>query len=113
MIHVYLDDWRRCPDGFVLARNMEECLLLLEHEEVGILSLDHDLGMGEPTGTELVREIVRRGLYPKQEIYLHTSSAIGRQRMYQMLYENKPEQVALANGPMTPDVLARVKRDKQ
>ncbi|MBN3527472.1 cyclic-phosphate processing receiver domain-containing protein [Paenibacillus apiarius] len=113
MIHVYLDDWRRCPDGFVLARNMVECLLLLEHEEVGILSLDHDLGMGEPTGTELVSEIVRRRLYPKQEIYLHTSSAIGRQQMYQMLYENKPEQVALINGPMSPDVMARVKRDKQ
>lgn len=104
MIHVYLDDWRRCPEGFVLAKNAEECLLLLEHEDVDILSLDHDLGIHEPTGTDLVKEMVRRGLYAKR-IYLHTSSFAGRQRMYEMLYANKPEEVEIYNGPMTPDVL--------
>lgn len=104
MIHVYLDDWRRCPEGFVLAKNAEECLLLLEHEDVDILSLDHDLGIHEPTGTDLVKEMVNRGLYAKR-IFLHTSSFSGRQRMYEMLYANKPKDVELYNGPMTPDVL--------
>ncbi|UHA73098.1 cyclic-phosphate processing receiver domain-containing protein [Paenibacillus sp. 481] len=109
MIHVYLDDWRRCPAGFALAKNMEECLLLLEEEEVGILSLDHDLGPGEPTGTELVMEMVRRKAYPSQAIYLHTSSLIGKQRMYELLYTSKPEHVQLISGPMPDAVLERVR----
>ena len=112
MIYIYLDDWRRRPDGFVLARNMDECLELLQSDEVDILSLDHDLGPGEPTGTELVQEMIRRGLYAKR-IYLHTSSALGRQRMYQLLYEHKPEGVALFNGPMPIAVLEEVKREAQ
>lgn len=112
MIHVYLDDWRRCPDGFVLAKNAEECLLLLEHEKVDMLSLDHDLGHREATGTDLVKEMVRRSLYAKR-IYLHTSSLSGRQRMYEMLYMNKPADVELYNGPMTADVLLEASRNKR
>lgn len=112
MIHIYLDDWRRRPDGFVLARNMDECLALLESDEVDILSLDHDLGPGEPTGTELVKEMVRRKLYAKR-IYLHTSSALGRQRMHELLYSNKPEGVVLHNGPMPDQVLEEVRRGLQ
>jgi len=112
MIHVYLDDYRRCPEGFVLARNAEECLLLLEHEQVGILSLDHDLGEDERTGTELVREMVVRGLYPQTAIYLHTSSMIGRKRMFEMLYANKPEHVELSNGPMPESLLMRIRGNK-
>lgn len=90
MINVFLDDLRRCPEGFVLARTAEECMLLLEECEVNILSLDHDLGLGEPTGYDVARFIVERGKYPK-EIYLHTSSAMGRSRMFQLLYKHKPE----------------------
>ncbi|WP_028593656.1 cyclic-phosphate processing receiver domain-containing protein [Paenibacillus assamensis] len=108
MIHVYLDDWRKCPDGFVLARNMEECILLLEGAEVDILSLDHDLGPDEPTGTELVAEMVNRGLYAKR-IYLHTSCDRGRSRMYEMLYMNKPSEVELYNGPMPLHVIEQVR----
>lgn len=47
MIHLFLDDYRRCPQGFTLARNAEECLLMLKECEVGILSLDFDLGPGK------------------------------------------------------------------
>ncbi|MFC5988378.1 cyclic-phosphate processing receiver domain-containing protein [Marinicrinis lubricantis] len=94
MIHVYLDDFRPCPKGFVLAKNVEECLTLLKECEVDILSLDHDLGWGEPTGTELVRAMVARGLYG-QRIYLHTSSQEGCRRMYEMLYQGKPDTVQL------------------
>ncbi|MBG9736233.1 cyclic-phosphate processing receiver domain-containing protein [Paenibacillus alvei] len=111
MIHVFLDDYRRCPEGFVLARNAEECLLLLEQEQVGILSLDHDLGADEKTGTDLVREIVLRGLYPQTAIYLHTSSVLGRKRMFEMLYANKPEHVQLSNGPMPDSLLTQIREN--
>lgn len=102
-VNVYVDDQRRCPKGFVLARNADECLSLLESCEVHILSLDHDLGWDEPTGFDLVRRMVERGLYADQ-IYLHTSSVTGRLNMYQLLYSAKPEHVVVHNGPM-PDAL--------
>lgn len=105
MIHLFLDDWRPCPKGFVLARTAEECILLLRECEVGILSLDFDLGWNEPTGLDVVRVMVTERLYPR-EIFLHSSSASGRQSMYQLLYPNKPEGVLLVNGPMGEDRLA-------
>lgn len=107
MIHVFLDDFRKCPAGFVYARTAEECLMLLEQEQVDILSLDHDLGIREMNGTELVQQMVQRGLYPR-EVYLHTSSSSGRQAMYELLYQNKPEQMILHHGPMPFSVLQRV-----
>ncbi|WP_270172500.1 cyclic-phosphate processing receiver domain-containing protein [Paenibacillus sp. SYP-B4298] len=99
MIHLYLDDYRRCPTGFVLALNAEECILLLDQEEIGILSLDFDLGWGEPTGMEVAKHIVSSGRYP-QEIYLHTSSPAGKMKMYQHLSQHAPEGVLLHFGPM-------------
>lgn len=106
MINVYLDDFRPCPKGFVLARNMEECLTLLSNSKVNILSLDHDLGIGEPTGYDLVRQMVEKGYYAN-EIYLHSSSASGRMNMYQLLQKHKPEHVAIYNYPMPAEVLER------
>ncbi|GIO59260.1 MULTISPECIES: cyclic-phosphate processing receiver domain-containing protein [Paenibacillus] len=107
MIHLFLDDYRRCPQGFTLARNAEECLLMLKECEVGILSLDFDLGPGEMTGKDVVKHMITDALFP-QEIYLHTSSMWGKKEMYELLYHHKPEHVVLHNGPMPPDVLERV-----
>ncbi len=90
MIHVYLDDLRPCPKGFVLARNAAECIELLGSCEVDILSLDHDLGWDEPTGYAVAQYIVESGRYPR-DIYMHSSSAMGRSAMFQLLYPNRPE----------------------
>lgn len=107
MIHVYLDDYRKCPKGFVPALDAEECKLLLDHETVGILSLDYDLGWAKPTGYEVVRHIVATGRYPK-EIFLHTSSDAGRVQMYHLLMQNVPPDTKLHNGPMPQAVLDRI-----
>lgn len=104
MIHVYLDDYRTCPEGFVHARNAEECLLLLQECDVDVLSLDYDLGWGQPSGMDVVRGLIASNRYPKR-IYLHTSSDSGRQHMFQALYASKPEQVIVMNGPMPPSLL--------
>jgi|GEM_PF-153537 hypothetical protein len=106
MINVFLDDRRPCPPGFVLARTAEECMLLLEECDVNILSLDHDLGPGEPTGYDVAAFIVRSGKYPR-EIYLHTSSDWGRSRMFQILYSNRPEGVMVHMYGMPEEVLRR------
>ncbi|RUT48130.1 cell division protein FtsJ [Paenibacillus anaericanus] len=99
MIHVYMDDVRRCPKGFTLVRSVDECIELLRVMEVDILSLDHDMGPGEKTGTEVATAIAQEGLYAR-EIYLHTSSIYGMKAMYEILYQNKPEHVVLHNGPI-------------
>jgi hypothetical protein len=99
MINVYLDDYRPCPTGFTPAKNAEECKLLLEHEEVDILSLDYDLGWGQPTGLEVARYIVESGRYPRS-IYFHTSSPEGRTQMVHLLLKHAPSHVNIHNGPM-------------
>ncbi|MFI2855765.1 cyclic-phosphate processing receiver domain-containing protein [Paenibacillus sp. JSM ZJ436] len=104
MIHVYLDDWRACPPGFALARNGEECLMLLRECKVGILSLDYELGPDVMNGGDVAAAIVREQLYP-EEIFLHTSSPSGRTRMYEMLYQHKPPGVKVHHGPMPADYL--------
>lgn len=109
MINVYLDDLRPCPRGFTLARNAEECIALLESCEIHILSLDHDLGYDQPTGYDVTRYMVEHGKFAR-EIYLHTSSAIGRTNMYQLLYRNRPDGVKVYSYPMPDEVLAEASR---
>lgn len=109
MIHVYLDDYRSCPKGFVLAQDAEECKLLIDTEAIDILSLDYDLGWGNPTGYEVVRHIVETGRFPKQ-IYLHTSSVSGRLQMYSLLSEHIPATTTLYNSAMPQAVLDRAAR---
>ena len=98
-MNIYLDDYRPCPSGFVLAKNVEECIALLEQAEVEILSLDYDLGWGQPTAIEVVHYIVENKRFPKT-VYLHTSSPSGRMQMYQLLAKHAPTHVALHLGPM-------------
>ena len=112
MIHVFMDDARPCPKGFVYAQNIEECLILLRECEVGVLSLDYDLGWNEPSGSELVRRMIEERLFPRS-IYLHSSSWSGRTAMYQMLYAAKPEEVELFVHPPPPELLGQIAREAQ
>ncbi|ALS27944.1 cell division protein FtsJ [Paenibacillus sp. 32O-W] len=105
MIHVFLDDYRSCPKGFVLARSAEECIMLIDDGPIGILSLDYDLGWGRPTGFDVARHMVETGRYPR-EIYLHTSSESGRRQMYHLLAGHVPDTTRLHYGPMPPSLAA-------
>lgn len=107
MINVFMDDIRSCPRGFVLARTVDECIALIDECEINILSLDHDMGWSQPTGYDVTKYIVEQNKYPR-EIYLHTSSAIGRANMFQLLYKHKPSDVKVHAFAMPEDVLARV-----
>jgi len=103
MINLFLDDLRPCPDNFILAKNVPQCRILLQHNQVIRLSLDHDLGDLE-TGYDLCKWIVEAGqynesIYPK-EIFLHTANPVGRDNMYQLLNRYKPDWVKLHYGPM-------------
>ena len=88
-INLYVDDLRDCPDGFVIARTVEQAKYYLENFQIDILSLDHDLGTDDkgnllPTGYDLVKYICKYGLRV-EKIYLHTDNAVGRENMYQTL----------------------------
>jgi len=107
MIHVFLDDVRYCPTGFAHARTADECRLLIDLEEIDILSLDYDLGWGEPSGLEVVRHIVRTGRYPRR-IFFHTSSPSGKTAMREMLAANAPADVRLFDGPMPAALLEAI-----
>lgn len=88
-VNLYLDDLRDIPEGFVGARTMEEAVKLIEHYNVHILSLDHDLGMDDEgnlrkTGYDLVKYICEKGLKVNR-VYLHTDNVVGRENMHQTL----------------------------
>lgn len=103
MIHIYMDDLRKVPKGFALARSTEECLLMLRECEVDILSLDYDMGPGDYSGGEVARRIVLEGLFPEKSIC--TLQSVGRKEMYEILYTAKPEGMLLVNGPLSSDKL--------
>ncbi|QSF42625.1 cyclic-phosphate processing receiver domain-containing protein [Paenibacillus tianjinensis] len=107
MINIFMDDCRKLPRGFTLARTTEECLLLLRECEVNILSLDYDMGPDDYSGDEVCRRMVLEGLFPRQ-IYLHTSSSWGRKEMYELLYTARPVGTELYNGPISVEVLAGI-----
>ncbi|MNM00767.1 hypothetical protein D3C81_106830 [compost metagenome] len=107
MLHIYMDDARRAPEGFALARTVEECLLMLRECEVGILSLDYEMGPGEDTGGYAARMIVLERLFPR-EIYLHSSSVLGRKEMFETLYPACPAETILVNGPIPYERLLRL-----
>lgn len=87
-INLYVDDIRRCPDGFVVARSYDEAIQLLKNNTINILSLDHDLGIDEhgveKNGYDIVKYICEHGISPRK-IYIHTDNVVGRDNMYYTL----------------------------
>jgi hypothetical protein len=104
VINVYLDDVRPCPQGFTAARSAEECLLLLAVSEVNLLSLDFELGLGHPNGLAVVHGIITSGKYPR-EVYVHSSSVMGRAQMVRDLKAANLQGVIIHDGPMPSHVL--------
>ncbi|MBN1079352.1 cyclic-phosphate processing receiver domain-containing protein [Clostridium botulinum] len=87
-INLYVDDIRLCPDGFIVARNYDQAIKLLNSNTINILSLDHDLGIDEhgveKNGYDIVKYICEHGISPKK-IYIHTDNVVGRDNMYYTL----------------------------
>lgn len=101
-INLYVDDLRDCPEGYVVARNVDEAIEYLENYKVKILSLDHDLGEDAdgrllPTGYDLVKLFCERG-YHADRIYIHTDNGAGRENMYHTL------KGAQRRGFIAPDI---------
>jgi hypothetical protein len=123
MFDLYVDDLRVCPDGWKVARTIEDAKQLLLTGEVAACSLDHDMGacadcirqnlhVGDMTtpattflnwcphaadGTSLVRWMVETGTWPKHFPLVHSANPNGRMRMLGLIdrFYGKP-----ATGPM-------------
>ena len=84
---LYLDDLRPTPEGWCRCYTAEECMKILQEEEVEVLSLDHDLGT-DKTGYDVLCWIewhVFEFGYEPPEFFLHTANPVGRQRMAQCI----------------------------
>ena len=87
MINLYVDDIRKCPENFIIARTYSDAIRLLNIYEINILSLDHDLGIiddVEMTGYDIVKYICNNNI-KINKIYIHTDNVVGRQNMYETL----------------------------
>lgn len=102
MTHLWLDDVRPAPDGWVWAKTNEEAKTILLQKNVTHCSLDHDLGMHiandvndwdeiieiaysqqeeEPeTGFDLVEWMIEMDLVP-EHITIHSWNPDGAHRM--------------------------------
>ncbi|NSB12149.1 cyclic-phosphate processing receiver domain-containing protein [Clostridium beijerinckii] len=88
LVNLYVDDLRKCPDGFIVARNYNEAIEILNAREINILSLDHDLGLDEngveKNGYDIVKYMCENGISPRK-VYIHTDNVVGRNNMYHTL----------------------------
>jgi hypothetical protein len=89
-INIWLDNSRPVPEGWIGAESAASCLskilsLNLNNVEFDILSLDHDLGTDNPTGTTFVKNFIRHPDRFPNTIYLHTANPKGKERMEDLL----------------------------
>ena len=83
-ISVFLDDYRKAPDGHVLVETIDECIHLLQTFEIDHLSLDHDLVSTSRNGLMLVHIMVQRQLFADR-ITVHSANSAGGKAMYHYL----------------------------
>ena len=116
-INLYVDDLRDCPTGFTIARTAEIALYYLDNFDVGILSLDHDLGenyrTGEllPSGQDFVKtlcEYSNEKGWNIDEVYIHTDNNVGREAMFKTLLAAQrrgfiDEQMKIYHYPIVPN----------
>ncbi|MFS0782159.1 cyclic-phosphate processing receiver domain-containing protein [Bacillus sp. 1P06AnD] len=80
-INVFLDDFRTCPNNYVLCTNIDECLHILKNYHIDYLSLDHDLVNKKRNGSMLAKKMVDLQLFAKH-ITIHSANSVGGKTMY-------------------------------
>ncbi|CAM4016002.1 cyclic-phosphate processing receiver domain-containing protein [Mesobacillus thioparans] len=83
-ISVFMDDYRKAPEGYVLAETIDECLYLLKNYDIDHLSLDHDLTSKIRNGTMLVEIMIQKQLYANR-ITIHSANSYFGKAMYRNL----------------------------
>lgn len=97
MMKIYLDDERETPSGFDRTYSAMETIDVLKANwnQVEVLSLDHDLGIWNTTGYDVMLWIESQifcGVYDSiPEIVFHTANPVGRNKMNSCLISIKKE----------------------
>lgn len=82
---VYLDDERETPEGWERVFHVWEAIEKLKTGMVTEISLDHDLGSGEPTGYDVIlwieEQVFTNPKYLPPKIWLHTANPSGKEKM--------------------------------
>ena len=92
---VWLDDQREAPEGWVRTKTANETIELLKSGRVEVLSLDHDLGEDETSGTGydvllwLEREAQAKRFKRQIDIRVHSANSAARPRMEQAIEQIK------------------------
>lgn len=111
-INLYLDDLRKCPKGFIIAKTYEDAIFYLKHNNINILSLDHDLGEKDEvllkTGYDFVKFLCENKIKNIENIYIHTDNPVGRENMYETLkcgvrHNLLNDKLNIYNYPLTPN----------
>jgi hypothetical protein len=89
-VNVFLDDYRHCPQGYILAKDIVECIDLLERHSISHLSLDHDLECKTRNGLMLVHYMVKYKLFA-EFITIHSANSVAGKQMFKYLKEAQIE----------------------
>jgi len=106
-VRLYMDDVRKCPVGWHLARTVEEAISIMSKYKIEEASLDHDMGACKnclatdgslihcphvPDGRSLVSWMKETGIWPVQKPKVHSMNPEGKKTMEEMIdsYWRKP-----------------------
>lgn len=78
-MRIYMDDARDTPHGWTRTYTVEETLTMLESRMVTFLSLDNDLGEGQPEGYKVLdwleEQVYTDPSFPIPTVTIHSSNA--------------------------------------
>ncbi|WP_261130020.1 cyclic-phosphate processing receiver domain-containing protein [Bacillus sp. Marseille-Q3570] len=111
-INVFLDDVRPCPENYILASDIEECIKLLKEKDIQHLSLDHDLENKYRNGYMLVEYMVKHKLFA-DTITVHSANSGAGKRMFLFLKDAQedfliPRDVKIIYNPLPLKIINRV-----
>lgn len=118
-MNLFVDDLRKCPDGWHLARTVTEAIRVLATQAVDHVSLDHDISHAvqvnglarpypcgetfEPVAWYLREMAMRRNVANwevPRKITLHTANPAGAEKMRNILYHHYDNIVVRLGSPV-------------
>ena len=88
---LFLDDIRLCPDGYILVRNYDDCITLLENGIFEEVSLDYSLGYGQKTGYDVLVWLDKHREHLPKKINIHSTYPFGVHQMSNYIKAHFPE----------------------
>lgn len=85
---LWLDDIRYPPSDWVWVKTVDQAISFLDAGLVDEVSLDNDLGEGQPEGKKVVLHMAEHGNWP-ETVRVHTANPVARDWMLAMIHRYK------------------------